>query len=88
MCVTETESMATVCLSPHSPPLVRGGHLHAFDERVLLRSTNDMRNVWFGVLDRGKYQGWIALINIVCALALNQVAYPHTISSWQQPPVP
>eukprot|EP00964_Phaeocystis_antarctica_P026091 scaffold14668_cov55-Phaeocystis_antarctica.AAC.1 len=49
--------MATVCLSPHSPPLVRGGHLHAFDERVLLRSTNDMRNVWFGVLGRGIYQG-------------------------------
>ena len=26
---------ATVCLSPHSPPFVRGGHLHAFDKRVL-----------------------------------------------------
>eukprot|EP00964_Phaeocystis_antarctica_P073321 scaffold44984_cov77-Phaeocystis_antarctica.AAC.2 len=25
--------MATVCLSPHSPPFVRGGHLHAFDGR-------------------------------------------------------
>ena len=27
LCVTETESMATVCPSPHSPLLVRGGHL-------------------------------------------------------------
>eukprot|EP00964_Phaeocystis_antarctica_P019884 scaffold10961_cov56-Phaeocystis_antarctica.AAC.2 len=25
--------MATVYLSPHSPPFVRGGHLHAFDRR-------------------------------------------------------
>ena len=31
LCVTETESMATVCPSSHSP--ASGGHLHAFDER-------------------------------------------------------
>ena len=31
LCVTETESMATVCPSSHSP--VSGGHLHASDKR-------------------------------------------------------
>ena len=31
LCVTETESMATVCPSSHSP--TSGGHLHAFDKR-------------------------------------------------------
>ena len=31
LCVTETESMATVCQSSHSP--TSGGHLHAFDKR-------------------------------------------------------
>ena len=56
LCVTETESMATVCPSPHSPPLVRGGHLHAFDERLLCQCAQDLQHekrlVW-GALSRG-----------------------------------
>ena len=53
MCVTETGSMATVCPSPHSPPLVRGGHLHAFDRRCAQHL--NMKNVVFGALGRGIY---------------------------------
>ena len=34
LCVgTETESMAAVYPTPHSPQFVCGGHLHAFDRR-------------------------------------------------------
>ena len=44
--------MATVCPSPHSPLLVRGGRLHAFDKHALLA---DMKNVVFAALGRGRY---------------------------------
>eukprot|EP00964_Phaeocystis_antarctica_P060059 scaffold35779_cov69-Phaeocystis_antarctica.AAC.1 len=37
--------MATVCLSPHSPPLVRSGHLHAFDRRCAQHQHGE-RLVW------------------------------------------
>ena len=52
MCVAETESIATVCPSPHSPPLVRGGHLLYTRSTGAVPNTN-MKNVVFGALGRG-----------------------------------
>ena len=53
MCVAETESIATVCLSPYSPPLVRGGHLHAFGAGAA--PNTNMKSVVFDALGRGIY---------------------------------
>ena len=65
VCVIETKAMAAVYLRPHSPPLVCGGH------RTRERSTQsgpfanalntNMKNVWFGALGRGMYQGRVAV---------------------------
>ena len=52
--------MAAVYLRPHSPPLVRGGHLHASlrQSGSFANALNTNRkNVWFGALGRGIYQG-------------------------------
>eukprot|EP00964_Phaeocystis_antarctica_P069299 scaffold42081_cov72-Phaeocystis_antarctica.AAC.2 len=55
--------MATVCLSPHSPPLVRGGHLHAFDRRCA-QHQHEERCVWRTrqrccILGQGRL-GWVS----------------------------
>ena len=59
LCATETESMATVCLSPHSP--ASGGRLHAFDRRCAQHQHELMKNVWFGALCRCICQGRVGL---------------------------
>ena len=50
--------MATVCLSPHSPPLVRGGHLHAFDRRCA-QHQHEERLVWRALQKHMSGQGWV-----------------------------
>jgi len=53
LCATETESMATVCLSPHSP--ASGGRLHAFDRRCAQHQHEE--RLVRRALSRGIYQG-------------------------------
>jgi hypothetical protein len=56
LCVTETESMATVCPSPHSP--ASGGHLHASDKAMRAQHTPTRCEERFGALGkRGVYRG-------------------------------
>jgi hypothetical protein len=57
-CVTETESMATVCPSSHSP--TSGGHLHAFDKRCAQHQREEgcvWRAPCIGMCISG--QGWV-----------------------------
>ena len=56
LCATETESMATVCLSPHSP--ASGGRLHAFDRRCA-QHQHEERLVWRALQMHMSGQGWV-----------------------------
>ena len=55
LCVTETESMATVCPSAHSP--ASGGHLHASDKSDACPTHSRYRARLCGVLASGGEEG-------------------------------